>query len=104
MKPHRLFALLAALAMTLMFAATAFAGTVTWTGQGVTDGELNNVDCEASETGFGLFIYTGDSDTAPVLTIDGVPYTGVQQGQRLVALRGDRSGRQLRSTPRRAHG
>ena len=81
MKPHHLFALLAALAMTLMFAATAFAGTVTWTGQGVTDGELNNVDCEASETGFGLFIYTGDSDTAPVLTIDGVPYTGVQQGQ-----------------------
>ena len=83
MKPRRIFALLAAVTLTLGVSATAFAGgTVDWTGQGLnSDGSIKNIDCDDSDPGFGLFIYTGDSDTAPVLHIDGTTYTGVQQGQ-----------------------
>ena len=87
MTRHRIFVLLAAVAvaigtlsMTLGAAAAIPDDAVQWTGRGVDDGQLDTVDCDASEAGFGLFIYTGDSDTAPVLSIDGFTYVGVQQG------------------------
>lgn len=45
----KLVALVGAGALVLGIAGTAFAdGTVTWTGNGVTDGQLNTVDCDSS--------------------------------------------------------
>jgi hypothetical protein len=79
MNKHRLGALVAAAALTLTFAGTAFAGSFDWNGKNgwpVADG-CNQDDTPA---GFMLWIYTGDSDSDVVLTMNGTEYTGVQKG------------------------
>ena len=54
------------------------ANTQFWQGNGVTDGELNNVDCT---DGVGmLWIWTGDG-TSVQISVDGEVVDGVQQGQ-----------------------
>jgi hypothetical protein len=63
--------------LTLVFAGTALAATVDWAG----NGWPVNEDCENSAPGEMLWIYTGDSDSTVVLTVNGVTYDGVQMGQ-----------------------
>jgi hypothetical protein len=77
---HKLGAVIAAAMLVLTFAGTAFAGTATW--NGVNGWPVAN-GCNADDTPAGsmLWIYTGDSDSAVKLTVNGVEYTGVQQGQ-----------------------
>ena len=81
MNKHRIGALVAAAALTLMFAGTALAdGTVPWTGQGITNGELNNEQCDADNApGTMLWIFTlGGADeavTGATLTVNGDVYT-----------------------------
>jgi len=54
------------------------ANTQYWQGNGVTDGELNNVDCTG---GVGmLWIWTGDGDNVQI-SVDGEVVDGDQQGQ-----------------------
>src|SRR4051794_27805981 len=80
MNKRRIGALVAAAALTLTFAGTAFAGNLEWNGKNgwpVADG------CNQDDTppGSMLWIYTGDSDSAVVLTMNGDEYTGVQMGK-----------------------
>jgi hypothetical protein len=71
MKKHRIGALFAALALTLTFAGAAFAGELTWTGQGVTNGEVNSENCEDVEPGEQLWIFTDGDATDVFVTVDG---------------------------------
>jgi hypothetical protein len=81
MKNRRIGALIAAAALTLTFAGTALAdGSVDWTGQGITNGNLNNETCDADNpAGSMLWIFTlGGSDenvTGAELTVNGDVYT-----------------------------
>ena len=59
MNKHRIGALVAAAALTLTFAGTAFAAEDTWEGQGYPPKE----DCEKSDPGEALWIWTGESDS-----------------------------------------
>jgi hypothetical protein len=62
--------------------ATAFAADNTqyWQGQGVTDGALNNVQCDADNApGSMLWIWTGTGSNV-TLSLDGTLYVGTQKG------------------------
>jgi hypothetical protein len=63
--------------LMLVFASTALAATVDWAGNGWPVKE----DCQESDPGTMLWIYTGDSDSTVVLTVNGVTYDGEQMGQ-----------------------
>jgi hypothetical protein len=71
MNKHRIGALFAALALTLTFAGTAFAGELTWTGQGVTDGQVNTENCDDVDPGELLWIFTDGDATDVFVTVDG---------------------------------
>jgi hypothetical protein len=81
MNKQKFGAIIGAMALTLLFAGTALAnGTVSWTGQGITNGELNNEQCDADNApGTMLWIFTlGGSDeavTGATLTVNGDVYT-----------------------------
>jgi hypothetical protein len=77
MNKHRIGALVAAGALTLTFAGTAFAAEDAWGGQGYPVNE----DCEKSAAGEALWIWTGESTDTPVLHFDGNDYAGEQKGQ-----------------------
>ena len=84
MNKHRIGALFAALALTLMFAGTAFAsGSVDWTGNGITDGHFNTEQCdEANPAGTMLWVFSpggNDSVTAAELTVNGTNYGAMNQ-------------------------
>jgi hypothetical protein len=70
MNKHRIGALIAAAALTLTFAGTAFAATENWAGNGYPVNE----DCKAAAPGTFVWIWTGDSPTA--LTVNGVAQGG----------------------------
>src|SRR6186997_1739936 len=75
MNKHRIGALVAAAALTLTFAGTAFAdGSVPWEGNGITNGEFNNEQCdEANPAGTMLWVFSpggNDSVTAAELTVN----------------------------------
>ncbi|MEI7744945.1 MAG: hypothetical protein WCK58_14500, partial [Chloroflexota bacterium] len=78
MKQHRLGAVIAAAMMVLTFAGVALAGTVNWSG---VNGWPVSVNCSDSAPGEILWIYTGDSDSPVVLTMNGKTYTGEQMGK-----------------------
>ena len=59
MNKHRIGALVAAATLTLTFAGTAFAATDSWQGNGYPV----KSDCNESEAGTALWIWTGDSRT-----------------------------------------
>ena len=63
--------------LLLAMAGTAFAATVDWEG----NGWPVSTNCQDSKPGEMLWIYTGNSDSDVVLTMNGVTYTGHQQGQ-----------------------
>jgi hypothetical protein len=62
--------------LMLAFASTVLAAEVNWAG----NGWPVNEDCQNSDPGEMLWIYTGDSDSTVVLTVNGVDYDGVQMG------------------------
>jgi hypothetical protein len=80
MNKHKIGAVIAAAMLVLTFAGTAFAGSLDWNGK---NGWPVANGCNQDDTppGSMLWIYTGDSDSAVKLTVNGVEYTGAQQGQ-----------------------
>ena len=70
MNKHRIGALIAAAALTLTFAGTAFAATENWAGNGYPIKE----NCDDAAPGTTVWIWTGDSPTA--LTVNGVAQPG----------------------------
>ena len=70
MNKHRIGALIAAAALTLTFAGTAFAATENWAGNGYPIKE----NCDDAAAGTTVWIWTGDSPTA--LTVNGVAQPG----------------------------
>ena len=84
MNKHKIGALFAAVALTLTFAGTALAdGTVTWEGNGITDGQFNNEQCDdANPAGTMLWVFSpggNDSVTAAELTVNGTNYGAMNQ-------------------------
>jgi hypothetical protein len=72
MNKHRIGALIAAAALTLTFAGTAFAdSSLQWTGQGVTNGEVNSENCDDVDPGELLWIFTDGDATDVYVTVDG---------------------------------
>jgi len=70
MNKHRIGALIAAAALTLTFAGTAFAATENWAGNGYPVKE----NCDDAAPGTTVWIWTGDSPTG--LTVNGVAQPG----------------------------
>ena len=68
--------LIALIVLTFATIATAD-GTIYWTGQGVTNGELNNVNCNYN-TGTLHWIFTGGTATTAKLTVNGTVYQPVK--------------------------
>src|SRR5260370_13072124 len=79
-KLTRVAALVAVLASLALVSAGGAAadGSIPWTGQGVTDGQLNNSDCNIDNTPHLLWVFTlGGADntvTAATLTVNGTQF------------------------------
>jgi hypothetical protein len=72
MKKSRFGALVAAAALTLTFAGTAFAdSSLQWTGQGATDGQVDTEKCDDVDAGELLWIFTDGDATNVYVTVDG---------------------------------
>jgi hypothetical protein len=77
-----------ALVAALLVSTARADGTLTWTGQGTTNGQLNTVECDANNTPYLLWIFTlggaGNTVTSATLTLGGSgsgSYAGTQFGQ-----------------------
>src|SRR4051794_19519011 len=73
MKKHRIGALVAAAALTLTFAGSAFAAdnSITWTGQGASNGSPKTNDCDGLKAGELLWILTDGTAENAYVTVDG---------------------------------
>lgn len=76
----------AALLVGMMLVSTGVvsaSGTVNWTGQGTTDGDLNSTECDSENNAYLLWIFTlgggGNTVTSAVLTVNSDVYDNGQQ-------------------------